>query len=57
MSVVVSVIAGWVLLIGVTFAIQDYDARAATAATGLPPAQIFIDAVGRTARQASCCSS
>ena len=46
-SVVVSVIAGWVLLLGVTFAIQDYKGERTTA-TGQPPAQIFIDAVGRT---------
>ncbi|MDQ1627244.1 MAG: hypothetical protein QOI54_988 [Actinomycetota bacterium] len=46
-SVVVSVIAGWVLLLGVTFAIQNYTAERATP-TGQPPAQIFIDAVGRT---------
>jgi amino acid permease (GABA permease) len=47
MSIVVSLIAGWVLLIGVTFAIQHYAAEA-TSATGVPPAQIFIDAAGVT---------
>jgi amino acid permease (GABA permease) len=47
MSIVVSLIAGWILLIGVTFAIQHYAAEVATP-TGVPPAQIFIDAVGRT---------
>ena len=36
------------LLIGVTFAIQHYASEAASA-TGVPPAQIFIDAVGVTA--------
>jgi amino acid permease (GABA permease) len=46
MSIVVSLIAGWVLLLGVTFAIQDYDGALASD-TGVPPAQIFIDAVGR----------
>ena len=45
MSIMVSLIAGWVLLIGVTFAIQHYAAEA-TSATGVPPAQIFIDAAG-----------
>ncbi|HEV2778654.1 MAG TPA: amino acid permease [Actinophytocola sp.] len=45
MSIVVSLIAGWILLIGVTFAIQSYDDEVASAA---PPAQIFIDAVGAT---------
>jgi amino acid permease (GABA permease) len=44
-SIVVSLIAGWVLLIGLTFAIQDYDG-AVGSATGVPPAQIFIDAAG-----------
>src|SRR3954451_22301139 len=47
MSVVVSVIAGWVLLIGITFAIQSYSSAIETP-TGVPPAQIFIDAVGDT---------
>jgi amino acid permease (GABA permease) len=45
MSIVVSLFAGWVLLIGVTFAIQHYSATLTTA-TGVPPAQIFVDAVG-----------
>jgi amino acid permease (GABA permease) len=45
MSIVVSLFAGWLLLIGLTFAIQHY-----TAETGalVPPAQIFVDAVGAT---------
>lgn len=47
-SVVVSVIAGFVLLFAVTWAIQDYEAER-TSATGFPPAQIFIDAAGLTA--------
>ncbi|HWE68338.1 MAG TPA: amino acid permease [Acidimicrobiales bacterium] len=47
MSIVVSLVAGWILLIGVTFAIQNYTGEL-TSATGVPPAQIFIDAVGRT---------
>src|ERR1700723_769467 len=45
MSIFVSLIAGWVLLIGITFAIQHYEATRASA-TGVPPAQIFIDAAG-----------
>lgn len=45
MSIVVSLAAGWVLLIGLTFAIQDYDKEVASAT---PPAQIFIDAIGLT---------
>jgi amino acid permease (GABA permease) len=47
MSIVVSLFAGWVLLIGVTFAIQHYSAEVSSS-TGVPPAQIFIDAVGLT---------
>lgn len=46
MSIVVSLIVGWILLLGVTFAIQNYNAELASA-TGVPPAQIFIDAIGR----------
>lgn len=41
----VSIFAGWILLIAVTAAIQNYDAERTTS-TGLPPAQIFIDAAG-----------
>lgn len=47
MSIVVSLVAGWVLLIGITFAIQDYNGELNTK-TGVPPAQIFIDALGLT---------
>src|SRR3954453_12158696 len=47
MSIVVSIIAGWILLIGLTFAIQSYESAVGTA-TAVPPAQIFIDAVGNT---------
>jgi len=46
-SIVVSLIAGWILLLGVTFAIQSYDGALNTE-TKVPPAQIFIDAVSRT---------
>jgi amino acid transporter len=45
MSIVVSLAAGWVLLIGLTFAIQNYDTEVASAT---PPSQIFIDAIGST---------
>ncbi|MDQ0994240.1 amino acid permease [Streptomyces sp. V3I7] len=44
-SIWVSWIAGFVLLAGLTFAIQDYDATRASA-TGVPPAQILLDALG-----------
>jgi amino acid permease (GABA permease) len=46
-SIIVSLFAGWILLIGITFAIQHYSAELASP-TGVPPAQIFIDAVGAT---------
>ncbi|MEO7131869.1 MAG: amino acid permease, partial [Dermatophilaceae bacterium] len=46
-SVWVSIIAGWVLLVAVTASIQNYDAALGTD-IGLPPAQIFIDAAGRS---------
>jgi amino acid transporter len=48
MSVVVSVIAGFVLLFAITRAIQDYEAERTTTlgVPPLPPAQIFIDSVG-----------
>lgn len=46
-SVLVSLFAGWLLLIAVTSAIKDYDGALGTE-LGLPPAQIFIDAVGPT---------
>ena len=52
MSILVSLVAGWVLLIGITFAIQDYAGEVGSA-TGVPPAQIFIDAVGSDRRQAA----
>src|SRR6202035_4330718 len=45
MSIVVSLFAGWILLIGVTFAIQHYTTEVGAT---VPPAQIFIDAVGDT---------
>ena len=45
-SILVSLVAGWVLLIGLTFAIQNYSGELGSA-TGVPPAQIFIDAAGQ----------
>lgn len=44
-SILVSLVAGWVLLIGLTFAIQSYG-HAVNSSTGVPPAQIFVDAAG-----------
>jgi amino acid permease (GABA permease) len=45
MSIVVSLFAGWVLLIGLTFAIQNYTNEVGAL---VPPAQIFVDAAGAT---------
>jgi amino acid transporter len=47
-SIWTSWIAGFVLLLGFTFAIQSYEG-ARTSPTGVPPAQILLDAVGATA--------
>jgi amino acid permease (GABA permease) len=45
MSIIVSLVAGWILLIGVTFAIQNYTTEVGAT---VPPAQVFVDAVGAT---------
>jgi amino acid transporter len=47
MSILISLIAGWVLLIGITFAIQrsNYVGEATAVAA---PAQIWIDSIGQT---------
>jgi amino acid permease (GABA permease) len=49
MSVVVSIIGGWILLYSITAAIQNGTNagldKLATTSTGLPPAQIFLDAL------------
>jgi amino acid transporter len=45
MSVLVSLAAGFFLLVAITWSIQDYEAQRTTE-LGLPPAQIFIDAAG-----------
>ncbi|GAA5021021.1 hypothetical protein GCM10025734_75820 [Kitasatospora paranensis] len=46
-AITVSLVAGWILLLGITFAIRDYDGALASS-TAVPPAQIFIDAIGPT---------
>jgi len=43
-SILISLIAGWVLLIAVTGAIQNYSAEASAVTPG---AQVFLDAVGK----------
>src|SRR5215468_4396838 len=45
MSIVVSLFAGWILLIGVTYAIQNYTKEVGAT---VAPAQIFVDAIGAT---------
>jgi amino acid transporter len=52
MSIIVSLIAGWILLIGVTHAIQPghYASEAAALRSGIPqgaPIDIFLDSLGR----------
>ena len=46
MSIVVSIVAGWILIVGVSFAIQPgkYTTEAASL---VAPGQIFIDAIGK----------
>ncbi|MFJ7280584.1 amino acid permease [Kitasatospora sp. NPDC098663] len=44
-SIWVSLLAGFVLLAGLLFAVQDYSG---TAGAAVPPAQIFLDALGTT---------
>ncbi|MGX1668586.1 amino acid permease [Streptomyces sp. NPDC055400] len=50
-SIFWSWLVGFVLLAGMLFAIQDY-AGTVGSATGVPPAQIFLDALGPTAAKA-----
>ena len=44
-SIVVSLFAGWLLLIGITFAIQNYSGAASAS---VPAARVFIQALGNT---------
>jgi amino acid permease (GABA permease) len=48
-SIWVSIIAGFVLLVGITYAIPNFGAytRVLTTSTGVPPVQIWIDSIGR----------
>ncbi len=46
-SIWVSLIAGFVLLVGITYAITDNYQSALASSTGVPPVQIWIDAIGR----------
>jgi amino acid transporter len=50
-SILWSWAAGFVLLAGLTFAIQDYPGTIGSA-TGVPPAQIFLDALGERGAKA-----
>jgi len=47
-SILVSLVAGWVLLIGVTFAIQKANYAGEAAQGAAASAQIFLDSIGRT---------
>lgn len=49
-SILWSWITGFVLLVGMLYAVQDYTGTL-NSPTGVPPAQIFLDALGRTATQ------
>lgn len=49
-SILWSWIVGFVLLAGLLYAIQDYNGTV-NSPTGVPPAQIFLDALGRTAAE------
>ncbi|MDA8103476.1 MAG: amino acid permease [Nitrospiraceae bacterium] len=46
-SIIVSLIAGLVLIVGVTYAITNNYNSALSSATGVPPVQIWMDAIGR----------
>ncbi|MFG1667658.1 amino acid permease [Streptomyces sp. Y7] len=50
-SIFYSWLVGFILLAGMLFAIQDYS-RTVNSTTGVPPAQIFLDALGPTAAKA-----
>ena len=53
MSIVVSLFAGWILLIGMTFAIQSTTPSEVGGRPACRPPQIFIDAIGATGAQAA----
>ena len=53
MSIVVSLFAGWVLLIGITFAIQNYAGEVGSATGGAARPDLHRRA--RRDRRASCC--
>jgi amino acid permease (GABA permease) len=46
-SILVSLVAGFILIIGVTYAITNNYKSALASSTGVPPVQIWIDALGR----------
>jgi amino acid permease (GABA permease) len=46
-SILVSLVAGFVLIVGILYAITNNYDKAITSATGVPPVQIWIDALGR----------
>jgi amino acid permease (GABA permease) len=46
-SILVSLVAGFVLIVGITFAITNNYQSVLTSSTGVAPVQIWIDAIGR----------
>jgi|HubBroStandDraft_1064217.scaffolds.fasta_scaffold54038_1 amino acid permease (GABA permease) len=46
-SILVSLVAGFILIVGVTYAITNNYNSALASSTGVPPVQIWIDALGR----------
>jgi len=46
-SILVSLVAGFILIVGVTYAITDNYKTVLASSTGVPPVQIWLDALGR----------
>jgi len=46
-SIVVSLVAGFILIVGITFAITHNYSSSLASSTGVPPVQIWLDALGR----------
>lgn len=51
LSIVVSAILGWFMIVGLLFSIQDFDKTLASP-TGQPVTQIFLDTVGENGAKA-----
>jgi amino acid transporter len=46
-SILVSLVAGFILIVGITYAITHNYSSALASSTGVPPVQIWLDALGR----------